>query len=568
MTGRPLIVDILVEKKTLPEKEVPKILTHQTKNNLSIEEALISSNIATEDDIANAYSEYFQVPLLSAEELAKQMGGAYDLAKLLPERFSRANKVVPLKKDGENLQVVLINPGEIFVIQEIYLYTGLKVSVQVSTISGIQAALGNLYGERDEVKELASRLGSAGDQSSFDTQEDVLDLSEPIPATRETQVVLFVNKMLETALQQRASDIHIEPYAEELRIRFRVDGILNEVPPPPRNMYVPLISRLKILSKLDIAEKRVPQDGAFTMKYEGNKIDVRVSTCPTVFGEKMVMRILNKAKLPLDFEKLGFEKQQLEAFIKGINCPNGLIYVTGPTGSGKSTTLYTALQMLNSPEKNIMTVEDPVEYKFHGINQVQVKPKVGLTFGGALRSFLRQDPDIIMLGETRDSETAEICLRAALTGHLVLSTLHTNDALSAITRLEDMGIEPFLLASSLRVVEAQRLVRRLCANCKQQYAPTPEMIQKYGFKETDTLYTHVGCENCNGLGFKGRVGIYEVVFISPTLSDMIQRREPLPALQSQARKEGAKLLFDSGIDKVRQGHTSLEEVVTVSSGEE
>ncbi|HOX22868.1 MAG TPA: GspE/PulE family protein, partial [Elusimicrobiales bacterium] len=318
-----------------------------------------------------------------------------------------------------------------------------------ATISAIQAALGNLYGERDEVKELASRLGGAGDQSMMDTEEDVLDLGEAIPATRETQVVLFVNKMLETSLQQRASDIHIEPYAEELRIRFRVDGILNEVPPPPRNMYVPLISRLKILSKLDIAEKRVPQDGAFTMKYEANKIDVRVSTCPTVFGEKMVMRILNKAKLPLDFEKLGFEKQQLEAFIKGINCPNGLIYVTGPTGSGKSTTLYTALQMLNSPEKNIMTVEDPVEYKFHGINQVHVKPKVGLTFASALRSFLRQDPDIIMLGETRDSETAEICLRAALTGHLVLSTLHTNDALSAVTRLEDMGIEPFLLASSL-----------------------------------------------------------------------------------------------------------------------
>ncbi|NLO92320.1 MAG: Flp pilus assembly complex ATPase component TadA [Elusimicrobia bacterium] len=568
MTGRPLIVDILVDRKTLPEKEVPKLLVHQTKNNLTIEEALISSNISTEDDIAKAYAEYFQVPLMPGEELAKLVGSAYDLAKLLPERFSRANKVVPIKKDGETLQVVLVNPGEIFVIQEIYLYTGLKVSVQVSVISAIQAALGNLYGERDEVKELASRLGSAGEQSSFDTEEDVLDLSEAIPATRETQVVLFVNKMLETSLQQRASDIHIEPYAEELRIRFRVDGILNEVPPPPRNMYVPLISRLKILSKLDIAEKRVPQDGAFTMKYENNKIDVRVSTCPTVYGEKMVMRILNKAKLPLDFEKLGFEKQQLEAFIKGINCPNGLIYVTGPTGSGKSTTLYTALQMLNSPEKNIMTVEDPVEYKFHGINQVHVKPKVGLTFAAALRSFLRQDPDIIMLGETRDAETAEICLRAALTGHLVLSTLHTNDALSAITRLEDMGIEPFLLSSSLRVVEAQRLVRRLCPNCKQQYAPTPEMIQKYGFKESDILYTHVGCEACNGLGYKGRVGIYEVVFISPTLADMIQRREPLPALQSQARKEGAKLLFESGLEKARQGHTSLEEVVTVSTGEE
>jgi type IV pilus assembly protein PilB len=344
-----------------------------------------------------------------------------------------------------------------------------------------------------------------------------------------------------------------------------VDGILNEIPPPPKSMFVPLISRIKILSKLDIAEKRVPQDGSLTMRYNDAKIDVRVSTCPTVYGEKMVMRILNKAKLPLDFEKLGFYKAQLNSFIKGINCPNGLIYVTGPTGSGKSTTLYTALQMLNSPEKNIMTVEDPVEYKFHGINQVQVKPKVGLTFQGALRSFLRQDPDIIMLGETRDAETAEICLRAALTGHLVLSTLHTNDALSAVSRLEDMGIEPFLLASTLRVVEAQRLVRRLCPNCKQSYAPTGEMIKKYGFAETDTLYTHVGCEQCNGLGYKGRVGLYEVIFISPTLSDMIQRREPLPALTAQAKREGFKFLFDVGIDKVREGATSLEEIVTVSA---
>ncbi|MDD2773444.1 MAG: GspE/PulE family protein [Elusimicrobiales bacterium] len=564
MSDKSLILDLFMGKKVITEKDIPLVLTTQVKDNVTVEEALVATKFATEEDIAKSYCDYFKVPFITNDEMVKMAEKSFELARLLPERFARANKVIPLEKTEDTIRIAVINPSEIFIVQEIYLYTGLKVQLAVGTISAIVNALNTLYGARDEVKELATGLlPSKG--GGVEDEEELLDLNKPIPVTRETQVVLFVNKMFETAIQQRASDIHIEPYAEEIRIRFRVDGILNEIPPPPKSMFVPLISRIKILSKLDIAEKRVPQDGALTMRYNDAKIDVRVSTCPTVYGEKMVMRILNKAKLPLDFEKLGFYKAQLNSFIKGINCPNGLIYVTGPTGSGKSTTLYTALQMLNSPEKNIMTVEDPVEYKFHGINQVQVKPKVGLTFQGALRSFLRQDPDIIMLGETRDAETAEICLRAALTGHLVLSTLHTNDALSAVSRLEDMGIEPFLLASTLRVVEAQRLVRRLCNNCRQAYTPTMEMIKKYGFSETDTLYTHVGCEQCNGLGYKGRIGLYEVIFISAALADMIQRREPLPALTAQAKREGFKFLFDVGIDKVKEGATSLEEIVTVAA---
>lgn len=569
MSDKSLILELLVDKQNLSEKDIPKVLTHQVKTNTQVEDALIQTNLATDVIIAKAYADYFKIPFYDNEATTKLVDKAYELARLLPERFARANRVIPLFKEAETLTVGVINPSEIFVVQEIYLYTGMKVNMSVVTLSALEQALGTLYGARDEVKELATGLLPSGKKDEVgDEDDEVLDLNKPIPATRETQVVLFVNKMFETSIQQRASDIHIEPYAEEIRIRFRVDGILNEVPPPPKSMFIPLVSRIKILAKLDIAEKRIPQDGAITLKYEGAKIDIRVSSCPTVYGEKVVMRILNKQKLPLDFEKLGFTKHQLESFIKGINCPNGLIYVTGPTGSGKSTTLYTALQMLNSPEKNIMTVEDPVEYKFHGINQVQVKSKVGLTFSSALRSFLRQDPDIIMLGETRDNETAEICLRAALTGHLVLSTLHTNDALSAVTRLEDMSIEPFLLSSSLRVVEAQRLVRRLCPSCKQQYAPTPEMVQKYGFTEADTLFTHVGCEQCNGLGYKGRVGLYEVIFISPTLADMIQRREPLPALVAQAKREGATTLFDAGLEKVKKGVTSLAEVVTITSAGE
>ncbi|MFA6583238.1 MAG: GspE/PulE family protein [Elusimicrobiaceae bacterium] len=560
--SKPLILDLLIDKAVIDEKNVQHIVSEQVKSNISIEEALIAQQAATEEEIAKTYCEYFKLPYITGEAVMKYVENAYELARLLPERFARANKVVPLEREDDTLKVVVLNPSEIFIVQEIYLYTGLRVSLVVSTISAIQEGLNALYGARDEVKELAT--GLIGGSVQEEEEDDVLDLNKPIPATRETQVVVFVSKMLETSLQQRASDIHVEPYAEEIRIRFRVDGILNEVPPPPKSLFVPLISRIKILSKLDIAEKRIPLDGSFTMKYNGNKIDVRVSTCPTVYGEKMVMRILNKAKIPLDFGALGFQKEQIEAFLRGIKSPNGLVYVTGPTGSGKSTTLYTALQMLNSPEKNIMTVEDPVEYKFHGINQVQVKPQVGLTFSTALRSFLRQDPDIIMLGETRDAETAEICLRAALTGHLVLSTLHTNDALSAISRLKDMGVEPFLLSATLRVVEAQRLIRKLCPNCRQSYSPTPDLIRKYGFSESDVLYTHVGCEQCNGLGYRGRVGIYEVVFITPEMANLIQQSAPLPDLQAMGKKQGAMFLFDSGIAKVKAGITSLEEVLTVA----
>ncbi|MDD4003782.1 MAG: GspE/PulE family protein [Elusimicrobiaceae bacterium] len=561
-----LILDILISRNVLDEKSVAKIIAEQVKSNTSIEETLVAQQAATEEDIARGYCDYFKLPYLTGEEVTKYVENAYELARLLPERFARANKVVPLERTDDTLKVVVLNPSEIFIVQEIYLYTGLRVSLVISTMSVIQEGLNALYGARDEVKELASGL-IGGSAVNEEEEEDVLDLNKPIPATRETQVVLFVNKMLETSLQQRASDIHVEPYAEEIRIRFRVDGILSEVPPPPKSLFVPLISRIKILSKLDIAEKRIPLDGSFTMRYNDNKIDVRVSTCPTVYGEKMVMRILNKAKIPLDFSALGFAKRQLDDFIRGLKAPNGLVYVTGPTGSGKSTTLYTGLMLLNSPEKNIMTVEDPVEYKFHGINQVQVKPQVGLTFSTALRSFLRQDPDIIMLGETRDAETAEICLRAALTGHLVLSTLHTNDALSAVSRLKDMGVEPFLLSATLRVVEAQRLIRRLCPNCKQSYSPTPELITKYGFSEADTLYTHVGCEQCNGLGYKGRVGLYEVIYITPEIGTLIQTGAALPELQAAAKKQGNRFLFDVGLDKVREGVTSLEEVLTLAAAE-
>jgi type IV pilus assembly protein PilB len=330
-----------------------------------------------------------------------------------------------------------------------------------------------------------------------------------------------------------------------------------------------MVSRFKILAKMDIAEKRIPQDGAIALKTGSRRIDLRVSTVPTVYGEKIVMRILDKGAIPIELTGLGFDERQSTDLIESIQMPHGLMLVTGPTGSGKSTTLYACLNKLNEPDTNICTVEDPVEYKFRGINQVQVKTQVGLTFAGALRAFLRQDPDVIMVGEVRDQETAQICLRAALTGHFVLSTIHTNDSLASVNRLEDMGIEAFLLASTLRVLEAQRLIRRLCPKCREAYDCDPEIGKNFGIEGGTTVYRPKGCDDCRGSGYRGRIGIFEVIRITAEMASLIQKKAALPELRASARAQGMKLLIDSGIDKVRQGVTSLEEVLTVAtSGED
>ncbi|MFQ5353242.1 MAG: GspE/PulE family protein, partial [Candidatus Binatia bacterium] len=393
-----------------------------------------------------------------------------------------------------------------------------------------------------------------------DREGDVLDLDKLVTDDRDSQVIRMVNYVMRQAIEQRASDIHIEPLSESVSIRYRVDGELQAKPAPPKSMFTSLVSRLKILSKLDIAERRLPQDGAFSMLFKQNQIDVRVSTVPTVYGEKVVMRLLNKNGLSLDHKTLGFNDKQCASFIATSKSPHGLIFVTGPTGSGKSTTLYATLNLLNSPTKNLVTVEDPVEYKMDGINQVQVHAAIGLTFAGALRSFLRQDPDVIMVGEVRDQETAEICLRAALTGHLVLSTLHTNNALAAIDRLVDMGIEPFLVASTLRLVEAQRLIRRLCDECKEAYVPAGDVCEEYGLEPGTELYHAKGCDACGGLGYRGRVGIFEVIQITAKLRDMIQAKAPLAEVQAVAEEEGMQSLLTNGLEKVRDGITSLDEL--------
>jgi type IV pilus assembly protein PilB len=377
-------------------------------------------------------------------------------------------------------------------------------------------------------------------------------------------VIQIVNEILDTALKRRASDIHIEPFEERCRVRIRVDGVLHELTPPPLALYLPVISRFKILAKMDIAEKRVPQDGAIGLRTDDKRVDLRVSTVPAVWGEKIVMRILDKGAIPVQLTGLGFDERQSKDLMESLDSPHGLMLVTGPTGSGKSTTLYACLNYRNHPDENICTVEDPVEYKFDGMNQIQVKPQVGLTFSSVLRAFLRQDPDVIMVGEVRDQETAQICLRAALTGHFVLSTIHTNDSLASVSRLQDMGIEAFLLAATMRVLEAQRLIRRICKGCKQPYSCDTETARSYGFEVGQELFRGKGCDVCGGTGYKGRVGVFEVVRITSTISELIQKRTPLPELREAARGEGMKMLADAAIDKVRDGTTTLEEAVTIA----
>jgi type IV pilus assembly protein PilB len=397
----------------------------------------------------------------------------------------------------------------------------------------------------------------------------VLHLDQPPPPGRDGRIIRMVNQIFEQAFRAGASDIHVEPLEDGCKIRLRIDGALNEINPPPAPLFIPIVSRLKVLAKMDIAEKRLPQDGSIALRSGDKRIDLRVSTVPTIHGEKVVIRILDKSAIPLQLAQLGLNERQSNDLIESIAAPHGLMLVTGPTGSGKSTTLYACLSLLNKLDKNICTVEDPVEYKFKGMNQIQVKSQIGLTFAGALRAFMRQDPDIIMVGEVRDQETAEICLRAALTGHFVLSTLHTNDALAAIHRLQDMGIEPFLLASTLRVLEAQRLIRRLCERCKEPYDCQPDMARLYGFEAGQPLFRPVGCDSCRSTGYRGRVGIFEVVRINGRMANLIQTRTPEPELRAAAREQGMTLLGDSALEKVRQGITSLEEAFTVmiSAGE-
>jgi type IV pilus assembly protein PilB len=569
--SQPLIVEILAGRGTLDTKQVEALQT-RTKDDDLVERQIVRLGFATDRDVATAYAEHLALPLFDPGPNGPEV--PRDLARLLPEKLCRDQIIAPVAARDDRLDVAFVTPNELLIVDEVQLLTGMHVRPLIAPLGLVEGLLDVLYSSSDQ-KGFVSTTGEfeieevEDEEDEGEVEEEILHLDQPPPPGRNGRIIRMVNQILEQAMRSGASDIHLEPFEDGCKLRLRIDGVLHELPPPSRNQFIMIVSRFKILAKMDIAEKRVPQDGAIAIKTGDRRVDLRVSTVPTVYGEKMVMRLLDKAAIPLQLTGLGFDERQSRDLVEAIQSPHGLMLVTGPTGSGKSTTLYSCLNLLNEPKTNICTVEDPVEYKFKGMNQVQVKPMIGLTFATALRAFLRQDPDIIMVGEVRDQETAQICLRAALTGHFVLSTIHTNDSLSAVTRLQDMGIEPFLLASTLRALEAQRLVRRLCVRCKEPYTCDPEMARHYGLEPGSTIYRPKGCDECRGTGYRGRVGIFEVVRVTPEISRLIQIRTPLPELRAAARAEGMKLLIDSGVAKVRDGLTSMESVLSVAmSGEE
>jgi type IV pilus assembly protein PilB len=520
--------------------------------------------------------------------------------RLIPQEVAQKYSVLPLSRVGASLTLAMVDPTNVFAMDDIKFMTGLNVEPVVVAEASIQEAIAKYYGTSREI-ELASigvdevafegalPNGPNGgithadlvslDTIDFDTDrtEDVevledneeIDLSTLSRISEDAPVVRLVNVLLVDALRRGASDIHVEPYEKELRIRFRIDGVLYDVMRPPLKMRDALISRVKIMSKLDISEKRLPQDGRIKIKVKvdarSRELDFRVSTLPTLFGEKVVLRLLDKENLMLDMTKLGFEPESLVKFQRNISKPYGMVLVTGPTGSGKTNTLYSALQSLNTIQTNIMTAEDPVEFNLMGINQVQMKEQIGLNFAAALRAFLRQDPNIILVGEIRDFETAEIAIKAALTGHLVLSTLHTNDAPSTISRLMNMGIEPFLVATSVNLIQAQRLIRRVCKDCKREHAMPPEALMEVGFSAADAkalkTYKGKGCATCNNTGYKGRIGLYEVMEVNDEIRELILIGASSLELRKKAIEDGMITLRESGLQKIRAGLTTLEEVV-------
>ncbi|MFT9849856.1 GspE/PulE family protein [Aneurinibacillus sp. REN35] len=549
--ARKRLGDILVESGIISQEQLEKALQEQKKTKLKLGDHLLQTGYITEQQLIEILEFQLGIPhvTLFRYKLDPSLSG------VVPEELARRYSLIPLKKEENKLTVAMVDPMDYFAIDELRMSTGFIIEPVIATRDEIHRTINRMYSMQDSVKELMEDMSLAGDVE----EAEVTDEDSPI--------VRLVNQMFEQAVQLRASDIHIDPQEDGIRIRYRIDGLLRTERVLPRHMVGVLTARLKIMARLNIAERRIPQDGRMQMHIAFKEIDVRVSTLPTIFGEKIVMRLLDLTNALVGIDQLGLTKRNLTMFQELLGRSNGIFLVTGPTGSGKSTTLYSALNQLNQENINIITVEDPVEYNLEGINQVQVNHTIGMTFASSLRSILRQDPDIIMIGEIRDTETAEIAVRAALTGHLVLSTLHTNDAVSSMTRLIDMGIQPFLLASSVNGVLAQRLVRRICKDCKEEYTVEEyekEIFAQRGLK-VDTLYRGSGCSKCGLTGYRGRVAIHEIFSLDDMLRQMITRSHPASEYKKQAMKKGMILLVDDGLIKVRQGITTLEEVLRVAS---
>jgi type IV pilus assembly protein PilB len=587
------IGELLLKEKRITAEQLQQALNHQKSNGGKLGYNLVQMGFVKDEEITALLSKQYGVPAINLASFKIDM----TIIKLVPTETARKYQIIPLSRSGSTLTIAMTDPTNVFAMDDIKFMTGYTVEPVVASEVAITDAIEKYYpsgkpgadkgakgakpgaagtptGSTLEMasrglEELQNSLGGGADD--VEVLEEMQEISAEALARQgeDAPVVRLVNVVLMSAIQKGASDIHIEPYEKELRVRYRIDGILYNIMAPPMKFRDAIVSRVKIMSKLDIAEKRLPQDGRIKIRYnesgDPKEIDFRVSVLPTLFGEKIVLRLLDKDKLMLDMTKLGFEAESLVKFEEAIARPWGMVLVTGPTGSGKTNTLYSSIAKINTPETNIMTAEDPVEFNLAGVNQVQVKESIGLNFAAALRSFLRQDPNIILVGEIRDFETAEIAVKAALTGHLVLSTLHTNDAPSTINRLMNMGIEPFLVASSVHLICAQRLVRRVCSGCKVPHPMPPQSLVQAGFSQEDaTTVTPMkgnGCDRCNGTGYKGRVGLYEVMEVTEELRELILVGASGLELRRKAIDEGMITLRHSGLRKVKEGVTTVEEVV-------
>jgi type IV pilus assembly protein PilB len=559
------ITDILFKKGLIAPEEIEKIINIQKTTAADLQKIIIQEDILKKDEMMMAIAEEIGVKYVNLNDIEIDPA----IAALIPEEMARRHQVIALDKDEDLLTVSMANPLDVFAHDEIKIRLGYSVEANLSYSEDIKKSLDEIFGGADEWEKVIDNVENIEVTVLKDEEEKVDDISA-ISKGEEAPIIALVNLIIVRSVKEKASDIHVEPFDEnQLKIRYRIDGILHEVMSLPRKLHMAIISRIKIMSELDIAERRLPQDGRIQVTVSGRKINIRVSMIPTVNGESAVLRILDPSSILLELDLLGFSPKMLPRFKSLIKKPNGVILVTGPTGSGKSTTLYTVLNILNSDEKKIMTIEDPVEYRLKGISQIQAKPKIGLSFAAGLRSFLRQDPDIMLVGEIRDKETAEIAVQAALTGHVVLSTLHTNDAPSSVIRLVDMGVESFLISSSVVGILAQRLVRKICPKCKKEIEMTPEMekiIENYGVKSDEIkLYKGEGCPFCNGTGYKGRVAIFELMIITDNIRELISKNATTSLIREEAIKEGMQLLKEDGFVKVCQGITTIDEILRAAS---
>ncbi len=559
-----VIAEIIQEQKGFSPEACAELMQGQKEKGKSLESFLVQKGVMEEEDLLKALAAKLRVPYL--KDLEADGVNPFLISKV-PIAFSKKHMVVPLKMEDGILTVAAVDPLHYEPLDDLRVILGCReLRVVLSSEHEVLRAINRFYEQRSDTPE--EMIQSMDTENSdrllheLEETEDLLDVSDEAP------VIKLVNLILFQAVKERASDIHIEPFQKELKVRYRIDGILYHRFNPPKKYQSAIISRLKVMAKLDIAEKRLPQDGRIPIKIAEKDIDIRVSIIPTTFGERVVLRLLDKSSVLLGLEEIGLTSDQLETLDDLIHRANGILLVTGPTGSGKTTTLYGALSRINSPDKNIITIEDPVEYQLWGIGQIQVNPKIGLTFAHGLRSVLRHDPDVILVGEIRDVETAEIAIQSALTGHLVFSTLHTNDAASAVTRLVDMGIEPFLAASVVRAIVAQRLIRVICPECKEGYVPEAEALREEGLAmsqlEGKTLYRGKGCPACSETGYRGRTGIYEILLVSEGIRQLIMKKADSTTIGRKAVEEGMRTLREDGARKVIAGITSLEEVVRVT----